>query len=180
MKCLSVRQPFAWAILKGKKRVENRSRPTNHHGPILLHAGKTPPRLEGKLSDGTPMPRPSEMPLGAIVGAVVIVDCMPFDSVDAISTGKIKIKHDQTHTILDSPKGLFRFPKDSDFRRRVKAIADDPFTCGPECILLESPIEFEKPIPYSGQVGLFNVDEKKLDLAAADRKRLEKLLKSFR
>jgi len=179
MKCLSVRQPFAWAILKGKKRVENRSRPTNHCGPILLHAGRTPPKMEGTLPDGTPVPAAEELPLGAIVGAVVIVDCMPLEIVDAISSGKIKVKHDKDHTILDSPKGEFLFPRDPDFRRRVKAIADDPFTCGPECILLESPIEFEKPIPFSGQVGLFNVDEKKLGLSAGDRKRLEKMLKPF-
>lgn len=49
MKCISVRQPFAWAILKGKKRVENRSRLTNHRGPVLLHAGKILQKLKGDL-----------------------------------------------------------------------------------------------------------------------------------
>lgn len=175
MKCLSVRQPFAWAILKGKKRVENRSRLTKHRGPVLLHAGKIPPKLEGELPDGTPVPRAVDLPLGAIVGAVVIVDCLPFDFVDAVSSGKTKIRLDKTHTILETPDEVLLFPRDSDLRRKVKAIADDPFAAGPECILLDCPIEFEKPIPFSGQVGLFNVDENKLDLSTEDRNRLEKL-----
>jgi len=145
----------------------------------LLHAGKTPPKPNGTFPDGSPYPPLEELPLGAIVGAAVIVDCMSLWLVDNITAGDIKVKHDKDHTILESPDEVIVFPRDPDLRRKVRRIADDPFTCGPECILLESPIEFEKPIPYSGQVGLFNVDEKRLALAAADRKRLEKLLKAF-
>jgi hypothetical protein len=40
MKCLSIRQPWAWAILHGGKRIENRTWNTTYRGPILLHAGK--------------------------------------------------------------------------------------------------------------------------------------------
>jgi len=41
MKCISIRQPWAWAILNAGKRVENRvwrSAPA-YRGPILIHAG---------------------------------------------------------------------------------------------------------------------------------------------
>lgn len=100
--------------------------------------------------------------------------------VEAVSSGETKIKLDKKHTILETPHDVLLVPRDPDLRRKVKAIADDPFTFGPQCILLDSPIEFEKPIPFSGQVGLFNVDERKLDLATTDRTRLEKLLKEFR
>ncbi len=39
-RALSVRQPWAWAILHAGKRVENRSRNVTTRGPFLLHASK--------------------------------------------------------------------------------------------------------------------------------------------
>lgn len=39
MKSLSVKQPWAWAIMHGKL-VENRTWTTSHRGPIAIHAGK--------------------------------------------------------------------------------------------------------------------------------------------
>ena len=39
-KILTVRQPWAWAIAHGGKTTENRSQPTRHRGPVLIHAGK--------------------------------------------------------------------------------------------------------------------------------------------
>lgn len=38
MKALSVRQPWAWAIARGHKAVENRSWATAHRGHLLIHA----------------------------------------------------------------------------------------------------------------------------------------------
>lgn len=40
MKALTVKQPWAGAIVAGVKRVENRTRRTNHVGPLVIHAGK--------------------------------------------------------------------------------------------------------------------------------------------
>jgi hypothetical protein len=40
MKMLTVRQPNASAIAHGWKNIENRSRITNHRGPLGIHAGK--------------------------------------------------------------------------------------------------------------------------------------------
>jgi hypothetical protein len=39
VKALTVRQPWAWAIIHGGKDVENRSRGTSHRGQIYIHAG---------------------------------------------------------------------------------------------------------------------------------------------
>jgi ASCH domain len=36
---LTVRQPWAWAIIHGGKDVENRSWRTKYRGPLLIHAG---------------------------------------------------------------------------------------------------------------------------------------------
>jgi len=41
MKALSVRQPWAWAIIYALKDIENRGWPINYRGDILIHAAKT-------------------------------------------------------------------------------------------------------------------------------------------
>lgn len=40
MKALSIQQPWAWAIVKRDKRVENRTWPTTYRGPVLIHASQ--------------------------------------------------------------------------------------------------------------------------------------------
>ncbi|MCW5318373.1 ASCH domain-containing protein, partial [Nostoc sp. KVJ3] len=41
MKALSVRQPWAWAIIYALKNVETRGWPIHYRGDILIHAAKT-------------------------------------------------------------------------------------------------------------------------------------------
>lgn len=41
MKCLTVKQPWAWLIVNGYKDVENRSWSTEYTGELLIHAGKS-------------------------------------------------------------------------------------------------------------------------------------------
>ena len=40
-KCLTVRQPYAWAIIKGAKDVENREQKRMYMGRLHIHAGRT-------------------------------------------------------------------------------------------------------------------------------------------
>ncbi|RCJ19276.1 hypothetical protein A6770_31970 [Nostoc minutum NIES-26] len=40
MKALSVRQPWAWAIIYASKDIENRGWPIYYRGDILIHAAK--------------------------------------------------------------------------------------------------------------------------------------------
>ncbi len=40
-KCLTVRQPYAWAIIKGAKDVENREQKRMYIGRLHIHAGRT-------------------------------------------------------------------------------------------------------------------------------------------
>lgn len=40
LRALTVRQPWAWAIAKGFKDVENRSWTTTYRGPMVIHAAK--------------------------------------------------------------------------------------------------------------------------------------------
>ncbi len=74
---LSVRQPWAWLIVNGYKDVENRSWPTHHRGPLLIHAGSNtselPRRSEIERQHGIKVPEGIE--LGGIIGVVNLIDC---------------------------------------------------------------------------------------------------------
>ena len=79
VRVLTVRQPWAWAIIQGGKDVEKRSWPTRHRGPLLIHAGsafehdgyETVERLATR-----PPPAAKEFVHGAIIGVVELVDCV--------------------------------------------------------------------------------------------------------
>lgn len=80
MKALSIRQPWAWAIVQGHKPVENRTWPTRHVGDLLIHAGlqfdddglrsmlSVFPELQAQL--------PARWDLGGIVGIAEAVGCV--------------------------------------------------------------------------------------------------------
>jgi len=77
VKVLSVRQPFAWAIIHAGKDIENRTWHSGVRGPVLIHAGRhwhqvTPAELSRRMS----ILVPADLPLGGIVGMVEIVDCV--------------------------------------------------------------------------------------------------------
>lgn len=40
IKCISIKQPWAWLIANGFKDIENRDWETDYRGPLLIHAGK--------------------------------------------------------------------------------------------------------------------------------------------
>lgn len=86
MKALSIRQPWAWAILNAGKDIENRDWRSDFRGVIAVHASKSVTKLEyedardfmiahigvdvaNKLSEST-------LAFGAIIGTVEIVDCV--------------------------------------------------------------------------------------------------------
>lgn len=95
MKALSILQPWAWLIVRPDitdprqrqipqllKDVENRTWPTNVHGPILIHAGKTYSRRRHDeytvaIADmfGIKLPAYESMPRGGIVGRAEIYNC---------------------------------------------------------------------------------------------------------
>ncbi|MCT4602469.1 MAG: ASCH domain-containing protein [Marinifilum sp.] len=83
MKALSIRQPWAWAIVHGYKPVENRSWKTNFRGRIYIHASKTFDKegyemikehaQELGIKD---MPKPEEIERGGIVGTATLTNCV--------------------------------------------------------------------------------------------------------
>lgn len=76
MKALSIRQPWAWAILNAGKDIENRSWRTKFRGRLVVHAAKTFDEagyLE-LLDRGIKLPDRKDFVRGAIVGTVDVVD----------------------------------------------------------------------------------------------------------
>ena len=86
-KVLSLLQPWAWAIIHGPKRVENRVWRTTHRGRLYIHAGKSMRALdaadpaEWAARFGVPFPDRAALAFGAILGSVEVVDCVPVDDV---------------------------------------------------------------------------------------------------
>ena len=90
MRAFTVHQPWAYAIVAGLKPHETRSRRTNIRGRVAVHAGKTDLEhaIRGKGLDGlgvwlmrAAVHFEHNLPLGAVVGTVEIVDCVPVEDV---------------------------------------------------------------------------------------------------
>ncbi len=90
MKALSIRQPWAWAIVHAGKDIENRSWPTRLRGQFLVHAAKGVTRdeydeaadfIHGVLNPGPgafslSVPHFGELKRGGIIGSVELVHCV--------------------------------------------------------------------------------------------------------
>ncbi len=82
MKAISIRQPWAWLIVRGHKPVENRQWSTRFRGPVLIHAAKgmTYDEYEDAHSHaahlGIEIPEFDELERGGIVGQATITDCV--------------------------------------------------------------------------------------------------------
>ncbi len=75
-RAISIKQPFVEEILRGIKKYEYRSRPTNIRGRVMLYASLKPGEISRwkkiKLS-------PGDLTSGMIIGSVEIVDCIYFE-----------------------------------------------------------------------------------------------------
>ena len=80
MNALTVRQPWAWAIISGRKRVENRRWSTRVRGRIAIHSSQKPEgdwrRLAAMLEDAATWNTCRESPNGTVLGTVELVDCV--------------------------------------------------------------------------------------------------------
>lgn len=79
--CISVRQPFAQAIVLGWKPIENRPQPRKYRGPLLIQAGSKPDKEYDdcvRFVEGLSRRKlPDEIRFGGIVGAVDLAGCLP-------------------------------------------------------------------------------------------------------
>lgn len=128
MKAITVRQPWAWAIIHGGKDVENRTRNIagGYRGPLVIHAGKAVSRDDlhagMQMLDMLGIERPKGTVLNLGFGVALGV-------VDLVST----------HGEYDCP-GMVCSPW---------AIE------GQHHLMLANPRPFPEPVPYRGQLGLW-------------------------
>ena len=94
-RAISIRQPWAFAILHLGKDVENKLMRTHYRGRILIQASLKVEREEARKLKLNP----DELPTGAIVGSVEIVDCT------RNSKSKWAIRS-QWHWLLKNPRPL--------------------------------------------------------------------------
>ena len=80
IKCLSIRQPWAWLIVNGHKDVENRTWGTSYRGLVAVHAAKTfDADSLNRLIYCCPdidFPPIDDFDLGGIVGTVRLTRCV--------------------------------------------------------------------------------------------------------
>lgn len=104
-KAISVRQPWAWAIIHARKGIENRPVNWKIRGPVAIHASQSMGKFDYykardfMLSIGVEdVPRPDELIRGTIIGAVDVIDCIN-DSEDPWFFGKYGL-------VLENPRPI--------------------------------------------------------------------------
>lgn len=93
-KAITICQPYADLIMRGEKRVENRTWFTRYRGTLYIHAGKSRAWL---TEPATP-----EMRFGAIVAMATLVDCV---SIEKIGSGELDLAYPwiRTHAHTNGP-----------------------------------------------------------------------------
>ena len=85
LKALSLTQPWASLVVLGIKKIETRSWRTSYRGVLVIHAAKGFPRWARDLCGDYPwslaltnhgLSRPEELPVGALLGAVMVQNCL--------------------------------------------------------------------------------------------------------
>jgi activating signal cointegrator 1 len=126
-KCLTICQPYAHLIASGVKRVENRTWPTDYRGPLLIHAGKSREWYDADTLAEYGLAE-SDLAFGAIVAVAELVGCPRLLAI-----------------------------RRNDYAARWPWLNDHDHTEGPVCWVLEGARRLERPIPYRGAQGLFDV-----------------------
>jgi hypothetical protein len=80
---LSIRQPFAFAIMTARKTIENRTWRTRHRGRLLIHAARlAAPGDWLTLAQLDLLPDlPEQLTYGALLGTVELIDVLPLGAV---------------------------------------------------------------------------------------------------
>lgn len=134
MKALTIHQPWAWAIVAGHKKIENRTwrPPLRLIGKrIAIHAGKKRPCPNAQQAVrelAGPESMPNDLPLGVVVGHVLL-------------------------TGFAAP--LWNVVHHPDPFLTLSAVQDDPWFIGPIAWLLDEAVALDQPVPAKGRQGLW-------------------------
>lgn len=146
MKGLCLIQPWASLVVLGAKRWETRGWRTNHRGPLAIHAGRRFPDAARALCEAEPFRsvllragfrHPSDLPCGALLGTVTLVDCLP------------------TQRIL------------AQLPRAAPELVFGDYRPGRWAWQLADPLCLPSPVAFPGRVGLFEVPDSLCSRSAA-------------
>jgi hypothetical protein len=135
MKAITIHPLWAWAIVHGPKRVENRTWATRHRGRLAIHASAQ--STTARESDAVArallerlgvkdIPADEDLVRGAVIGVVTLVDCWRLD--------------DDRRRLFDEPP-----------------LGEDPFAEGPVCWLLADVEPLDEPVPCRGRQQVWEV-----------------------
>lgn len=143
MLALTIDAPWAWAIVHGHKRIENRIWRTTHRGPLAIHASRSArsdaaaAAIFADLGIEAPTGEALQALRGRVLGVVDVTDVVAYP--DAAGDG------------------LF----DQGDRQQLR---DDPFASGPYCWLLANHVALDAPPAIAGKQTLWT-----LPAAVADK-----------
>lgn len=148
MKAITIHPVWAWAIIHGHKRVENRTWRAHHRGKLLIHASSDSPAA--RQSDTAARVAlsalgvlvPQDVPHAALVGIVELVEVFRYAPGQNLA---IRFVREMLPNLV--------YPPEID----PTELESDPLATGPFCWVLRHPLFFRPPIPYRGQQGLFEV-----------------------
>ena len=80
LRCLSIRQPWAWAIVSGVKDIENRTWTTEFRGRIVIHAGVNKDDVRRQMEIAGPKMSPLDLAYGAFIGVAELVQVEPLNA----------------------------------------------------------------------------------------------------
>ena len=138
MKALTLQEPWASLIVAGAKTIETRSWQTHYRGRIAIHAGKSLSMIGGRENlNHLLLTEPSWgraglcQDLGAVIGEVTLVDVTP------------------TEHWMTSREKWDEIPEDE--------LNFGNFDRGRFAWLLEDPMRYDEPIPWSGGLSLWEL-----------------------
>jgi hypothetical protein len=106
MKALTVKQPWASAIIFDGKNVENRSRPTKHRGQLYIHAGKSWDKSAVEFIARIARKAYMAADHGMVIGTVDVIGCHHADDCTH-NTGSARCSEwampDHYHWVLANP-----------------------------------------------------------------------------
>ncbi len=149
MKVLSLLQPWASLVVLGHKKIETRSWDTKHRGELLIHASKKKIRVDENtqalLDHLCEIPGFMEdydqLPYGAIIGKVNLIDTIPTAIFQAPCIQELRRANIGGSTV--------------EFPEQEEAFGDySPNRFG---WLLSDPVLFKEPIPCKGQLSIWNL-----------------------
>ncbi len=118
MKCLSVTQPWASLIVVGAKRIETRGWQTGYRGTLAIHAARKFPQSLRDLCAREPLRSLlhqaghkswRSLPLGALIGTVELLDCLPVEDLGPVSVSDrafADLRPGRWAWLLDRPRSL--------------------------------------------------------------------------